>query len=531
MSNYTVLARKYRPRTFAEVVGQGDVVAALCGALESKRLGHAFLFCGPRGTGKTTMARILARALNCEKPSGVEPCCACRACESVEQDRAPDVLEIDGASHTGVDQARELGQNVGYAPLELRHRVTIIDEVHMLSKGAFNALLKVIEEPPAHVTFIFATTEPERVPETVRSRCQVHSFRALQADDIEATLERIAGEEQRPLGGGTAALLAKRARGSLRDGLTLLDMVLAAVPGEPQPSDVEALSGAGSLAQGEALADAVLDGDRAAVLAAIEEAVAQGSGEEEVLGGLIESARRSLHLAATGSDPWDGATEAGQARARAERLGAAGAEAWLETLLAARGRMRGLPLLARAHLEVACLRLARQDSWLDAGQIIRRLEALEAGDPADASEPAAPRPQPTAPAPAGPRPVPAPAEAPRPAAGPSEEHAPQGTARQSVMARISSERAAVAEALRDATVVTRWAEDGGLTVLTRGASVSAAAVLGDPHNRSAIEQAVDEASPGAAVSWDAETAAEAQGEDLDPSVREALDLFGGYVVE
>jgi len=171
--SYLVLARKYRPRTFADMVGQETVTQVLKGAIHEGRIGHAYLFCGPRGTGKTTTARILAKALNCERGPTIEPCLQCERCLGIEAGSEVDVVEIDAASHTSVDNVRDLKEQVAYAPMRARYKVWIIDEVHMLSKSAFNAFLKPLEEPPPHVKFLFATTDPQKVLETVLSRVQV----------------------------------------------------------------------------------------------------------------------------------------------------------------------------------------------------------------------------------------------------------------------------------------------------------------------------------------------------------------------
>ncbi len=224
---YQVLARKYRPKTFDEVIGQDDIVKTLKNAVDSDRIAHAYIFSGTRGVGKTSIARILARSINCEKGPTSHPCGVCQACAEMLGGNAVDVIEIDGASNTGVDDIRELKENIMYSPQSLKYKIYIIDEVHMLSKSAFNALLKTLEEPPEHVKFIFATTEIYKVPETILSRCQRFTFKRIAPTVIYLKLKEIAEEENIEISEENLMTIASLSDGSLRDALSTFDTVIS----------------------------------------------------------------------------------------------------------------------------------------------------------------------------------------------------------------------------------------------------------------------------------------------------------------
>ncbi|HHV61362.1 MAG TPA: DNA polymerase III subunit gamma/tau [Firmicutes bacterium] len=229
---YLSLYRRWRPRTFDQIVGQGHVTTTLKNALSLGRIAHAYLFCGPRGTGKTSVAKVLAKALNCEKGPTADPCDACEACKRIREGYSMDVIEIDAASNRGIDEIRDLREKVKFAAAEERYKVYIIDEVHMLTTEAFNALLKTLEEPPAYVVFILATTEPHRVPATILSRCQRFDFRRLTVSEVAGQLKDISSKEGVTLDDRAASFLAKNAEGSMRDALSLLDQCMAFGTGE-----------------------------------------------------------------------------------------------------------------------------------------------------------------------------------------------------------------------------------------------------------------------------------------------------------
>src|SRR5918997_175149 len=221
--DYQVSARKYRPAGFQDVMGQPHVVKTLMNSIAGNRIAHAFLFSGSRGVGKTTVARILAKALNCEHGPTSTPCETCANCLEITQGTSVDVIEIDGASNTGVDDVREIRENIKFTPFRGHYRVYIIDEVHMLSNSAFNALLKTLEEPPSHVIFIFATTEIHKIPATILSRCHHFNFRRISISEITRRLRHVADRDGIEVEDRSLALIARAAEGSMRDGLSLLD--------------------------------------------------------------------------------------------------------------------------------------------------------------------------------------------------------------------------------------------------------------------------------------------------------------------
>ncbi len=275
--SYTALYRKWRPTGFADVKGQDHIVQTLKNQITGQRIGHAYLFCGTRGTGKTTIAKIFAKAVNCEHPVDGSPCGECESCQSIVSGRSMNVVEIDAASNNGVENIREIREQVQYPPTEGRYRVYIIDEVHMLSTGAFNALLKTLEEPPSYVIFILATTEVHKIPITVLSRCQRYDFRRITIETIAARLRELADAEQIPVEERALTYLAKAADGSMRDALSLLDQCVAFHFGTLLTYDnvLEVLGAVDSSVFSQLLRE-ILAGDTAGCIHRLEEMVIQG---------------------------------------------------------------------------------------------------------------------------------------------------------------------------------------------------------------------------------------------------------------
>ena len=293
---YQALYRKYRPQTFDDVVGQGSVTRILRTQVVTGKLSHAYLFTGSRGTGKTTCSKILAKAVNCLNPIDGNPCNCCAACRSIDSGACMDVLEIDAASNNGVDNVRSLREDAVYAPTELKKRVYIIDEVHMLSISAFNALLKIIEEPPAHLMFILATTELHKVPATILSRCQRFAFRRIDPADITARIHYVAYEEGIEISPEAADLLGRLADGALRDGLSLLDQCAAASDGQLTVDTVyETLGIAGARTAGELLC-AVADRDANRALSLFTKQYAEGKDLAAMVDELVSLCRDLLLL-------------------------------------------------------------------------------------------------------------------------------------------------------------------------------------------------------------------------------------------
>jgi DNA polymerase III subunit gamma/tau len=401
-SGYTVVARRYRPKQFADLIGQEHVAQALTNALQSGRIAHAYLFTGARGVGKTSAARILAKALNCEKGPTPTPCDRCDICLGIAAGDDVDVIEIDGASNNKVEEIRDLKQNVGFRPTRARFKVYIIDEVHMLSNSAFNALLKTLEEPPPHVKFIFATTEVQKILVTILSRCQRFDFATVNATKIFETLKHIVGKEGLEAEDDALRIVARRANGSMRDSQTLLDQLLGSCEGKLTAARVHELIGTAAEDRVAELAEAILRGDARRGIELVTEASERGLQLGEVLDQLVEF-WRGLMLVAVGGPT----TELGDVSPLVREkivAGVAGASvdavlAGLDVLTAAKAKMRGSSH-TQVLLELAVVRLARLKEMLSVAEIAQWVSASPgtgAAPPPRPAAPVSPKPSPSAP--------------------------------------------------------------------------------------------------------------------------------------
>jgi DNA polymerase-3 subunit gamma/tau len=376
---YQVLARKWRPQVFDAVVGQDPVTRTLRNALASGRVAHAYLFTGPRGVGKTTTARLLAKALACTARTGTEACGACPSCQDFVSGAPVDVMEIDAASNTSVDDIRTLRENVKYAPARGRFKVYIVDEVHMLSGAAFNAFLKTLEEPPAHVVFVLATTDPKKIPPTVLSRCQRFDFRPIPPELLAASLTRILEEERVPFEPGALPILIRAAEGSLRDALSLLDTAIAYGEGKLDEAGVARLLGSSSPVHVRGFVQALLTGDGAAALEAVDRAAGAGEDLGTLCREAVELTRRLLVTKVAPAAPFVDLTpaEAAELRAAAEPVTADELIYVLRAFLDADLEMRRSPH-PRVELEIAAVRAARRPRPQAIETLIGKLEEAEA---------------------------------------------------------------------------------------------------------------------------------------------------------
>ena len=375
---YQVLARKWRPQEFDAVVGQDPVTRTLRNALSSGRVAHAYLFTGPRGVGKTTTARLLAKALACTARTGPEACGACPSCQDFVSGAPVDVMEIDAASNTSVDDIRTLRENVKYAPARGRFKVYIVDEVHMLSGAAFNAFLKTLEEPPAHVVFILATTDPKKIPATVLSRCQRFDFRPIAPEQLTLSLTRILEQEGVPFEAGALPVLIRAAEGSLRDALSLLDTAIAYGEGKLDEAGVARLLGSSSPVHVRGFVAALLARDGAAALEAIDRASTDGEDLGALCREAVEMARRLLVLKVAAGAPFADLTpaEATELRAAADPVSADELIYVLRAFLDADGEMRRSPH-PRVELEIAAVRATRRPQPQAIETLIAKLEEAE----------------------------------------------------------------------------------------------------------------------------------------------------------
>jgi DNA polymerase III subunit gamma/tau len=375
--SYQVLARKYRPATFDAVVGQDAIVRTLGNALASGRIAHAYLFAGPRGIGKTTTARLLARALLCPQRKGAAPCGECVVC--VDAGASVDIVEIDGASNRGIEEIRTLRENVKYSPSRGRYKVYIIDEVHQLTEAAFNALLKTLEEPPGHVVFVLATTDPRDIPATVLSRVQRFDFRPIAPDLLAATLEGILQKEKLEFEPAALPAIVRAAEGSLRDALSLLDTAIAYGNGRLDAETTAALLGTTTPAEVRAFAGALLSHDTTPALEAIDRAAREGEDLGAFTRDVIELLRRALVLKASPTTKLADVphTEANALRALGEAASLDDLLYVLRAFLDADAVMRESPH-PRVELEIATVRATRRPQPRALEEVLKRVEEAEA---------------------------------------------------------------------------------------------------------------------------------------------------------
>ncbi|MDD9944256.1 MAG: DNA polymerase III subunit gamma/tau, partial [Myxococcales bacterium] len=378
---YTVLARKHRPQRFSDLVGQEHVTRTIGNAIESGRVAHAYLFTGARGVGKTSTARLLAKALNCAHGPTTEPCNACDPCLEITAGNDLDVLEIDGASNNSVEDVRRLQESLPYRPNRDRFKVVIVDEVHMLSSGAFNAFLKTLEEPPSHVKFIFATTEIHKVPITIRSRCQRHDFRLIPHSVVAQHVRDILAEEGIDADDSGIAIVAREAAGSMRDALTVLDQVLAFGDGGLRGEEVTRGLGIAGQERVLAVAKAILDGDPGACLRAVHELAEQGLDVLHFARQLLTMMRNLVVLKIVGDDPAL-VTLDGDERAQALEVAAAQSNPELERSFLGVSQLVdaiGMASEPRLSLEMGLVRLADRPRLMELGEVFGRLDAIAAG--------------------------------------------------------------------------------------------------------------------------------------------------------
>jgi DNA polymerase-3 subunit gamma/tau len=563
MSGYQVLARKWRPQTFEAVVGQDAITRTLMNALASGRIAHAYLFAGPRGIGKTTTARLLARALLCAERKGPEPCGACIVCTDPQP---VDLIEIDAASNRRIDDVRTLRENVKYMPSRGRYKIYIIDEVHQLTADSFDALLKTLEEPPAHVVFILATTDPRELPPTILSRVQRFDFRPITHDALTASLERILQDEKVPYEPDALPAVVRASEGSLRDALSLLDTAIAYGNGRLEAATTASLLGATATREVRAFAAALLGHDTVAAVEGIDRAVREGDDVQAFTRDVIELLRRALILRAAPT-----AKMTDLAPAEAEELRALAAAVSLdEVLYVVRAFLEADALMResphpRIELEIAAIRATRRPVPQELDAVLKRVDEALArvgsaapAAPTQASLLGGPATQPAALRSPTAHPSPAAYRAPAPSAPTAPS--PPRSAPQSGTAGLAGETAASQEtpasaALPAGDLATAWQRvvdevmgkkamlgailaqarplgvAGGELSLALTASQFQRDLLADRPNREIVVQAIRRSIAGAdRFTIASDNGGAGSGLAAHPAVQAAIAEFGGEVV-
>ncbi len=548
--SYQVLARKWRPQTFDAIVGQDAITRTLRNALASGRIAHAYLFAGPRGIGKTTTARLLARALLCPERRGPEACGACGVCRESAAGTLMDVIEIDGASNRGIEEIRTLRENVKYAPARGRYKVYIIDEVHQLTDFAFNALLKTLEEPPPHVVFVLATTDARDIPPTVLSRVQRFDFRPIAPELLAASLERILKEEGVPFEPGALPVIVRAAEGSLRDALSLLDTAIAYGNGTLEAAPVAQLLGATAPEAVRAFAAGLIAHDTGAALEAVDRSAREGEDLQAFVRDVIDVLRRALVLKAAPTAKLADLThqEGNELRKLGEAASLDELLYVLRAFLEADAAMRESPH-PRVELEIATVRATRRPVPQALEDVLKRVDevhtllrqqgvatGMPAPPPAQASLlPEAPAPQRVNPEPRRPA-VPPSASAARPAsapAAPSRAQAPPpattelDTAWARVVDEVTKKKPMLGAVLTQARPV--GVSDRELAIVLTGNHFHRE-MLADTANRELVVQAVRRWVPGADRIRVQAADEGAGGLAEHPAVQAAIAEFQGEVV-
>jgi len=533
---YLVTARRWRPQVFADLIGQEHVSRTLSNAIRANRVAHAFLFTGLRGVGKTTAARVLAKALNCEGGPRPEPCNECSNCREITEGRSVDVLEIDGASNTGVDDVREIIENVRYRPAKSAYKIYIIDEVHMLSTNAFNALLKTLEEPPPHVKFVFATTDPQKLPATVQSRCQRYDFRRIPLRMVVDRLRTIAAEQKVAISERILFTLAREGEGSMRDAQSLLDQIMAGAEGSVDDEDALAALGIADRGVVYEIGAAIIARDPQGALDALDRVHRLGCDMRRLTRDLLEHLRNLtvVHISGGKLLPELPDDEILSLQEQARGITPADADRSFRCLLQADDEVARSPY-PKLVLEMALVRLATLEPLVPVDEILQRLEALAArGGSPRGEEPSRPVAEPRSRSPRGGAPTAPAAESGVAARGATWEG----------FRGFVKERAPAMEA--HLTTCTR-AEVGDAALQIEAPEGFRAKYLSDPEQTAAIEKLALEyfdrpmrlvvatrprdVAVATAVSADPSPAERAEAVRRHPTVRAAIDILDGELAE